>query len=192
MNNFFTKYNKAENQIFVDPKDADKYVSEYDLRSKGKKTMYKGVPRYDFKTIALFPYRVEVDFTMNSNYTEAEKKRMSIPKSFNGKKMVDLIGVYERINAKGGSSYTACCVGNALSARKICAKQRGLRGELGNFYYAADDKTVIDFFEARGFKTIKNSHGQCDRVSFVKNPNSEEEANKLLEDVYDFDKKFKR
>ena len=192
MHNFFTKYNKSQNQIFVSQEDADKYTSEWDLSSKGKKTQYKGIPKYDFRTINLFPFKMEVDFTMNDNYTEEEKKRMSVPAWCYNKKTVNLIGIYERIISKGGNSYTSCCGGGALTAQKIISKQKGLSGKVGRFYYIAEDKQVIEFFESRGFETIKNSNGQRDRISFVINPKNEEEANLALEAVYDFDKKFKQ
>ena len=192
MHNFFTKYNKSENQIFVSVTDIDKYVSEYDLSSKGKKTQYKGVPKYDFKRINLFPFQVKIDFSMNGFWADdKEKKRLFVPKSYHGKNMVDLIAIYEKIESKGCGQYSTC-FGGGLSKHKILCKQRGLRGSLGYFFYEANDKDVIEYFKSRGFKVEKKSNGQEHRISFVKYPNTEEEANRVFEDVYEFDQKFKR
>ena len=189
--NFFTKYNKSQEQIFLSVEESVKFVDANDLARLNKKTTYKGIPKYDYKTINVFPFSVEIDFTMNANYTEAEKKRILVPKWIKNE-TVSFITISERISGKHGFKHTSVWNGSALEHNKIVSKQSGLAGRTGWLYYAATDAEVISFFESRGYTTITNSKNQINRVSFTKDINSEEEGNQMMEDVYDFDKQFKK
>jgi hypothetical protein len=189
---FFTKSNVRNKEIFLIPADADKFVSRDDLYMLNKKTTYKGIPRYEYERINLFPVEIEVDFTMNARWTAAEKVRMSVPKWCTDG-TVELIGLYQRVQGKiKNHKYTSCANGGSLVAMKICKRQAGLRGRIGNLYYDVSDVDVIEFFESRGYETVKESHGQRDRVSFTKSINTEADGNQYLEDVYNFDKQFQR
>jgi hypothetical protein len=190
--NFFTKEIKKENTVFLSVEESKKFTSESDLIIAGKKTKYKGVPKYDYERINLYPFIVKVDFSMNFKWTETEKRRLSVPRRFANKLIVRFTGLYEEITTKNKNSYKACSLSDNLVKRGVLKKQKGLVANCGDYYYIATDEEVIKYFTQKGFETILNSHDQKDRVSFTKSINSNEEADELYENIYEFDSNFNK
>lgn len=182
--NFFTKYHKKQNEIFLSKEDAAWEISENDLLSAGKRTTYKGVEKFKYRSISLYPFSVEIDFTLNKNYTDKEKKRLSINKKG---KIVHLIGIYSDITYKGGCKYTSCCGADSLIHQKVCKVQK----TWNRLYYTTSDKELIKFWKKLGYEPVfKEPESRPDRISFTKIINNDSEANQNYDDVYVFDKIF--
>lgn len=181
---FFTKYNIKQGEIFLSKKEAEKFICSQDLINSGKRLTYKGKPKYDYDRISLYPFKIELDFTVNEWYTEEEKKRMRI--NVKGK-IVSLIGLYSRIEWKSCGEYSSCAVSDFLVGQKICKAQRG---HFRSLYYGISDKKLFDFFESRGYKKEFLNPNQPYRVSFTKTVKNESEANRNYDDIYDFDRMY--
>lgn len=169
--NFFTKFQKKDDEIFLPLDEASRFLNE----------------QKKIKSVNLFPFNIRLDFTINSRYSEKEKKRIRI---FSKGKTVSLIGLYSKINCIGLKTmgkYTNCAVGDFLIAKKICKKQRG---HFDSLYYEISDKKLFEFFENRGYEKEFLHEHSLDRVSFTKVINSEEEANQNYDDIYNFDKTY--
>ena len=181
--NFFTKYHEGQKEIFLSKEDAPWEISEDDLLSAGKRTRYKGVEKFKYRSISLYPFSVEIDFTLNENYSNKEKKRLSISKKG---KIVSIIGIYSHIIRKGGCPYASCCGADSLIHQKVCKKQKWNR-----LYYTTSDKELIKFWKKLGYEPIFNEpDSRPDRISFTKIINNNSEANQNYDDVYLFDKIF--
>jgi len=184
---FFTQYNQSKNDIYLTKKFANFLVCRSDLELANKKTTYAGKPRYQYENIFLYPFSIEVDFTLNERYTLKEKERLCI---LTKGKTVHLIGVYSQLKCKHGCPSKSCAGGDFLTAQKILKKQKGLRGNIGDLFYSLSDKKLFDFFETRGYKSKFKIKTQPDRISFTKRIYNDSQANKVYDDLYDFDTQY--
>lgn len=184
--NFFTTYNKEHNEIFCSLEESKNYISKADLTLANKKAFYKGVKRFDYEQVNLFPFTINLDFTLNSKWTKTEKNRLSVPTVG---KTIELITLTKKIATKNGGQYTSVTGGGFLIYQKVCKSQgKNTTSLLGCLYYEMTDKKLFSFFKDYKAEYVNNYNNE--RVSFIKTINSAEEANQLFNDIHNFDKKY--